>query len=301
MLTTLAYVLITPARNEAQFIELTLKSVVSQTVKPMKWVIVSDGSTDGTDDIVKKYASEHSWIELIRMPERSERHFAGKAHAFNAGYEKVADLPYEVIGNLDADTSFDEDYFSFLLQKIMGDPELGVVSGRLVDKESGKSYNMKTTVDYVSGPCQIFRRECFEAIGGYRPMKAGGVDMVAVLSARKAGWKAKAFPDRICLHHRPMSGAQLTGFTERLHCGRKDYLLGSHPLWELCRCVYQMKNKPYVIGGVLVLYAYFWRQLLGVERTMPDDLIAFRQRDQMKRLRAVLRGMFFQENDSSVG
>jgi len=289
MLSIPAYVLITPARNEAQFIELTLKSVVSQTVKPMKWVIVSDGSTDGTDDIVKKYASEHSWIELLRMPERSERHFAGKVHAFNAGYEKVAYLPYEVIGNLDADTSFDEDYFCFLLRRIVEDPGLGIVSGQLVDTNSGKSYSEKTNADYVSGPCQVFRRECFEAIGGYQPMKSGGVDLVAVLGARAKGWKVRAFMDRTCLHHRQMNGAQMTGYRERLHRGRMDYLLGSHPLWELFRGIYQMKNKPYLIGGALILYAYFSRQLQGSERTMPEDLIAFRRKDQMERLKLIFR------------
>src|SRR6266481_6672836 len=110
MLMLPSYVLVTPARNEAQFIELTINSVVAQTVRPRKWAIVSDGSTDGTDDIVNKYAAEHPWIELVRMPERRERHFAGKVNAFNAGYARVADLNYDVIGNLDADVSFDEGY-----------------------------------------------------------------------------------------------------------------------------------------------------------------------------------------------
>ena len=103
------YVVITPARNEAAFIELTLKSVVAQTVLPLKWVIVSDGSTDATDDIVRRYAADHPWIELLRMPERRERHFAGKVHAFNAGRERVRDLPYDVIVSLDGDTSFEAD------------------------------------------------------------------------------------------------------------------------------------------------------------------------------------------------
>src|SRR3989475_1809964 len=119
------YVLITPARNEAKFIELTIKSVVGQTVRPAKWVIVSDGSTDGTDDIVRKYAAEHDWIELVRMPERKERHFAGKVHAFNAGYAKVKNLKYELIGSLDGDISFDQDYFAFLLDRFSEVPRLG--------------------------------------------------------------------------------------------------------------------------------------------------------------------------------
>src|SRR5271157_3606003 len=118
MLKVPAYVLITAARDEAEFIERTIRSVVSQAVRPLKWVIVSDGSTDGTDDIVSKYAAEYPWIELVRMPERRDRHFAGKVHAFNAGYGRVTDLEYGVIGNLDGDVSFDdEEFFSSLLWK----------------------------------------------------------------------------------------------------------------------------------------------------------------------------------------
>ena len=107
----LSYVIITPARNEARFIELTLRSVIAQSVLPLKWVIVSDGSTDGTDEIVKRYATDYPYIELVQMPERRERNFAGKVHAFNAGYSKVKDLNYDVIVSLDADISFDIDYF----------------------------------------------------------------------------------------------------------------------------------------------------------------------------------------------
>ena len=142
------YVLITPARNEVQFIERTIRSVVKQTTRPAKWIIVSDGSTDGTDAMVSKYAAEHEWIELVRMPERRERHFAGKVHAFNAGYARVKDVNYQMIGSLDADISFDEDYFPFLLRKLAEDPALGLVGTpfkgsetydyRLVSIEPGK-------------------------------------------------------------------------------------------------------------------------------------------------------------------
>ena len=298
-MTRLSYVLITPARNEAQLIEFTLKAVVAQSARPLKWVIVSDGSTDGTDEIVKKYAVENPWIELVRMPERRERHFAGKVYAFNAGYARVTGLPYEAIGNLDGDTSFESDYFSYLLEKLAADPKLGVVGGRLLDGSSDQSYNFGNTgLDYVSGPCQVFRRECFEAIGGYQPMKSGGVDLVAVLSARMQGWTVRTFTEKVCLHHRPMNGAEMRGFSERLHRGKMDYLLGSHPAWEIFRSVYQMRYKPYLVGGVLIFAAYFWRLLTGVERTMPADLMAFRRRDQMERLRRVFRRLLSFGRDS---
>src|SRR5207247_2806079 len=121
-----SYVLVTAARNEAAFIELTIRSVVAQTARPLRWVIVSDGSTDGTDEIVKSYARDYPWIELVQMPARRERHFAGKAYAFNAGLAQIESLSYEAIGNLDADVSFDEEYFAFLMARLAEDQSLGV-------------------------------------------------------------------------------------------------------------------------------------------------------------------------------
>jgi len=281
-----SYVLITPARNEAEFIGLTLKSMVAQTVLPLKWVIVSDGSMDGTDDAVRPYTERFSWIELLRMPERSERHFAGKVHAFNAGYERVRHLPFDVVGCMDADISFDEDYFRFLLSKLAGNPALGLVGTPFQD---GSMYDYRfVSLEHVSGACQLFRRECFEAIGGYPSLRSGGIDMVAVFSARAKGWQTRTFCDKVCQHHRKMGGAQHSGFRERLHRGRMDYLLGSHPLWEVFRSLYQMKNRPYVVGGLLILVGYFWNLLCGTPRTMPENLIPLRRREQMQRLKRLI-------------
>src|SRR4051812_12369792 len=132
-LRTLKYVLITPAKNEAAFIEQTIRSVIRQTALPVKWVIVSDGSTDGTDEIVKPYAAQYEWIQLLRMPDRTERDFAGKVGAFNAGYARVRDLNYDVIGNLDGDITVEPDYFAFLLEKFQVIPDLGVAGTPFVE------------------------------------------------------------------------------------------------------------------------------------------------------------------------
>jgi len=287
----LSYVLITPARNEADFIELTLKSVLSQTVRPTKWVIVSDGSTDATDDIVRKYAVDHPWIELVQMPERRERHFAGKALAVNVGYKRMADVEYDVIGNLDADVSFDPDYFAFLMNRFAENPRLGV--GGTAFKEGDLTYNYEFVgVEHVSGMCQMFRRECFEAIEGYPAIKSGGIDLIAVLSARAKGWETRTFVEKSFVHHRTQGGALHTGLRGRLNMGRKDYLLGNHPLWEVFRSVYQMANKPYFIGGFLVLASYFWNSVRGVEKTIPPELMALRRNDQLKRLKLAMQRRF---------
>src|SRR3990172_5392114 len=114
-------ILITPARNEEAFIEKTIQSVVNQTVRPIRWVIVNDASTDGTARIIAHYAALYDWIEVVNMPERRDRSFAAKVHSFNAGYEKVKALHHHVVGNLDADISFDKDFLEFLLSRLNED------------------------------------------------------------------------------------------------------------------------------------------------------------------------------------
>jgi poly-beta-1,6-N-acetyl-D-glucosamine synthase len=282
------YVLITPARNEAQFIELTLKSVIAQTIPPLKWVIVSDGSTDDTDKIVNKYASDYPWIELLQMPERRERNFAGKAFAIRAGLVRLTELRYDVIGNLDADVSFSPDYFEFLMNKFADNSNLGV--GGTAFYEGGLTYNYEFVgTEHVSGMCQMFRRDCFEAINGYQAIRSGGIDLIAVLSARAKGWETRTFVEKRFVHHRIQGGALHTGLRERIYTGRKDYLLGNHLAWEIFRSLYQMTNKPYFIGGLVVLASYLWNLLHGVKRTIPEELMAIRRSDQVKRLKLIFQ------------
>ena len=283
------YVLITPARNEAEFIELTIKSVVGQTDRPVKWVIVSDGSIDGTDEIVSRYAAEHKWIDLIRMPERAERHFCGKVHAFNAGYARMKDLKYDVIGSLDGDISLDDaNYFSFLLSKLAEDPALGLVGTPYRD---GATYDERfVNTEYVAGACQLFRRECFEEIGGYVPVKEGGVDDIAVITARMKGWKTRTFTDKRCLHHRAHGSAEHSALMVKFRDGALEYALGGHPVWGLFRAVHQMTRRPFVIGGLMLLAGYASAMIRRVERPVSRELVEFHRREQMRRLRNYLMG-----------
>jgi biofilm PGA synthesis N-glycosyltransferase PgaC len=287
----LTYVLITPARNEEAFIEQTIQSVISQTILPLRWVIVSDGSTDRTDEIVKKYIAEHPWMELVRMPERAERHFAGKVHAFDAGFTRVKNLNYDIIGNLDADITFEADYFSFLLSKFAENPKLGV--GGTPFREGSQQYDYRfTSAEHVSGACQLFRRECYEEIGGYKPNKMGGIDLVAVLTARMKGWLTKTFTEKTCVHHRKMGKGMHTGWIAYLGYGRGDYQLGGHPIWEIFRAIYQMKNRPFIIGGALRLAGFYWAMLSRMEKIISIELVKFRRKEQMCRLKKFLGGLF---------
>lgn len=290
MATLPSYVLITPARNEAQFIELTIRSMIAQTALPIKWVIVNDGSTDGTAEIVQKYAKDHPWIDLVTMPPRTERHFAGKVHAFNAGYEKVKQLKYDAIGSLDADLSFEPEYFSFLLGKMGEDPALGLVGTPFKDHTSPIYDYRFVSIEHVSGACQLFRRECFEEIGGYVPIKLGCIDHIAVVSARMKGWKTRTFTEKVCLHHREMGTAQQGLLMARFKNGRQDYLVGNHPLWQLSRTLYQMTKRPVIGGGIMLMSGYLWSMVKRVERPVSRELIKFQRREQMQRLKKFFIG-----------
>src|SRR4051812_40353397 len=165
---TMQYVLITAARNEQASIGNTLASVVAQTTLPLRWVILDDSSTDRTADIVRDYAERYSWIELVQRPRRQNRSFAGKANAVNAGLEQLNGLSFEVVGNLDADVSFEPDYMEFLLRRFAEIPRLGVAGTPFT--EPGGYDSTRDSFEgesYVAGPCQLFRRECFNEIGGY--------------------------------------------------------------------------------------------------------------------------------------
>ena len=286
---SLRYVLITPARNEEEYLGRTIDSVTAQTVKPLRWVIVSDGSTDRTDEIAKRAAAVHPWIELVRMPERRSRDFAGKVGAFNEGRAHLAHLEYDVIGSLDADIEFAPGYFAYLLDRFAEDPTLGL-AGTPFD-EGGKVYDYRfSSLDHVSGACQLFRRACFEQIGGYQPLEGGGIDAVAALSARMTGWRTQTFTEMRSIHLRPMGSAnhrlRVVAF---FGLGERAYRLGYHPLWQVCRSMYQLTRRPYVTGGMALAAGYFSSMIRGAKRPVNQELIEFQRKDQMRRLRAFVR------------
>lgn len=291
MATILTYSVITPARNEAQFLEMTIRSMLAQSHRPQRWIIVSDGSSDGTDDIVRRYIPSNPWIELVQMPERRERHFAGKVMAFNAGLERLRDVSYDVIVSLDADITFESDYFSFLLEKLTGDPDLGLV-GTPFRELSGDSYDYRfVSIEHVSGACQVFRRSCFESIGGYIPVRGGSIDHIAVVTARMRGWKTRTYPEKSCVHHRTMGTALHGTIKARFRYGIKDYAIGNHPLWEVLRSIHQMRRPPFVIGGLALASGYISAAVARKSRPVSAEFVAFHRAEQMRRLKAFPAGM----------
>lgn len=282
------YVLITPAHNEEAFIGKTLESMVHQTVLPVKWVIVDDGSTDKTAEIVSHYLRRNPWIEMVQRPPRRNRSFAAKVESFNAGYEEVRGLRYEVLGNLDADISFGPDHFEFLLRKLVEDSSLGVVGTAYTEEDWDSTKDSFEGQASVHGACQLFQSRCFMDIGGYYPNPAGGIDWIAVTTARMKGWKTRNFPERHFHHHRTMGTAQRSRVGAMFDYGEKDYFLGGSPIWELFRVGYRITKKPVLFGGIALLLGYCWAALKHAKRPVSPELICFHRREQMRRLKFII-------------
>jgi len=285
----LEYTIVTPAHNEEAFIEETIKSVISQTILPKKWVIVSDGSTDMTDEIIQKYSNKYNWIEFVKLPEHRDRQFAAKVSAFNAGFEKLKGLSFDITGNLDADITFESDYFEFLLDKFQKNTSLGVAGTPYVENGVNSRHGL-SNLDHVSGACQLFRTDCFKEIGGYMPIRGGGIDWVAVTYARMKGWETRTFLEKVCHHHRKIgTGRKNSALIAKFNYGQKDYFLGGHPLWEISRVIFQMKNKPYILSALVLGAGYFYQAIFHHKRIIPKELVKFHQKEQLARLKNILK------------
>ncbi len=281
------YVLITPAHNEERFIRKTLDSMVAQTWLPERWLIVDDGSTDQTPEIVQTYARRHPWIGLGIQPQRLDRSFAGKVHAFNAGLARVQSLEFDVIGNLDADLSFEPDYLAFLMQKFSEDPKLGVAGTPFIEDGYDSARDSFEGENHVAGGCQLFRRQCFEQIGGFTPNRAGGIDWIAVTTARMKGWRTRSFPEKRFHHYRTLGTAGRSSVAASFSYGEKDYYLGGSPLWQLFRVAYRTMKHP--VEGAALLFGYCWAALRRTKRPVSPELMRFHRGEQMNKLRAIFR------------
>jgi glycosyltransferase involved in cell wall biosynthesis len=285
------YVLISAAHNEESFIQNTLDSVCAQTLQPERWVVVDDGSTDRTAEIVRAYSNRFAWIELVRRPSHLDRNFAAKVHAFTEGLSRVRGLDYVVLGNLDADVSFKPDYLDFLIRQFVADPALGVAGTPFLEEDYDSARQSFEGVNHVAGGVQLFRRKCFEDIGGYRPNPAGGIDWIAVTTARMKGWKTQSFPEKRFIHHRPLGTATRSTLAAFYAHGEKDYYLGGSPVWQLFRTAYRMKRSPIIAGGLALALGYASSALRRTPRAVSPELMRFHRAEQMRKLKIVLQAV----------
>lgn len=283
-----SYILITPARNEAAYIEKTIQSVVAQTKLPLKWVIVSDGSTDQTDAIVERYARDHEFILLKHRAGDKERNFGSKVRAINLGYECLKDQAYGFVGNLDADITLEPTYYEGILSKFEENERLGIGGGVRFDLCNGRFRRVRGAKNSVGGSIQFFRRECYEGIGGYRPHKLGGIDAVAEIMARMQGWEVMSFPEFRVYHYRCTGTARGSYLRGNFKKGMQHYVIGYHPVFQVASCIFHLRNYPVLIGSLAALAGYFWAMWKRVEKEVPDDVIGYLRSEQLNRLRKLI-------------
>ena len=284
-----AYVLVSPARNEAAYLPGVIESVLAQTILPLAWVVVSDDSTDATDAIVSEAAGKNRFICLLQVDGSRQRGFGSKARAFQAGYETLRHLDFAFVGNLDADVTFEAGYYERMLREMGRNPRLGVAGGVCWDKTPDGFRMITINLNHAVGAVQFFRRECYEAIGGYHPVSVGGVDSLAELTARMKGWETRSFSDLPFYHHKPVDSA--SGRTAVRICyraGLTEYHTGTRPLFALAKAVRRWHEAPLVLSVFIRLFGYGKLWVSGAKRDASDELVAFLKREQMARLKQAL-------------
>jgi glycosyltransferase involved in cell wall biosynthesis len=287
-----SYALVTAAYNEEKYITRVLESVTGQTVKPAKWIIVNDGSSDRTEEIVRQYAEQYSFIKLCNVAEDHPRNLTAQVNAINRGFSQLMDGNFAFVGNLDADVSFEPKYFEKLLEKFSRDSQLGLAGGFICEEEGGQFQPRRgNNLSSVAHAVQLFRRECLEALGGYKPFSWAGADWHAEVTLRMKGWHVQSFRELRVDHHRPTGG----GFGLLRYCyrgGVMDYYIGTHPLFEVFRLARRVRSKPYLVCAAVRSIAFVWASISGVEREVTPEFIRFLREEQMQRLWGFWNGWF---------
>jgi len=282
------YILITAAKNEELFIEKTIQSVLNQTIKPERWIIVSDGSTDQTDLIVKQYSDNYKFIDLISFPPKKERNFSSKVIALNEALRKIGAMKYDFIGNLDADITLEKSYYEKVFRTFRANQWLGVAGGIILDCVGDKVYPQNISLNTVAGAIQVFRKQCFENIGNYVPFKYGGEDAYMETMARMNGWEVLTLTELKVLHHRPTGTGMGSLSKANLRSGKMFFTLGYSPFFLFVRCLYRIFDKPLLIGSILNIIGYFSAFVKNEKCPAGDAFIQYVRIEQKARLKSFL-------------
>lgn len=283
------YVLVTPAHNEEENIEKTIKSVIAQTVQPKKWVIIDDNSSDKTGQIIKQYIAQHDFISYLYLQRyETKSYYSRRTEVFLFGYESIKDIRYEFLGSLDGDVSFKPTYYEHILQEFDRNPQLGIASGVYFDEVNGQLRKIRRANISTSGAIQLFRSECYQEIGGYVPLKYGGDDSLADIMARMHGWETRSFPQYRVLHHRPVGTKSDSGILHaKFHQGLLEQTLGTHPAFMLAKSIPRIFwERPFVGASIARMMGYFYAHLRRDEKCVPDEVVKFIRTEQMRRLTA---------------
>src|ERR1700692_583511 len=279
---TIKYVIITPARDEEAHLQKTIESMVAQTIRPVEWLIVNDGSTDRTGDIIDEYSARYPWIRAVHRTNRGFRKAGGGVvDAFHDGYRQVHCTAWEYIVKLDGDLSFEPDYFEKCFNHFANEPRLGVGGGVMCYIENGKKSFEPNPAFHVRGATKMYKRQCWDAIGGFWP--APGWDTMDEVKASMLGWTTRSFPELHLLHHRYTGAADGTWANLEKH-GRANSERGYHPAFMLLKCLRRLRFKPYLIGSVALLYGFLTGYTQRIPQVDEPETIKYLRKQQLARL-----------------
>jgi len=278
------YVIISPVRNEAKYLPLTVGSLARQTIRPRRWVIVDDGSTDDTGEIADEAAKQHDWIHAVHRADRGFRRAGGGViEAFYSGYQVVENDAWDYVVKLDGDVSFEQDYFERCFAHFSADPRLGIGGGLICNLRNGV-VEEESKVDprfHVRGATKIYRAECWRAIGGL--IRAPGWDTLDEVKANMLGWATRTLEDIPAIHHRP-TGAAYGRWNDLTKNGLANYVAGYHPLFMFVKCIRRLVERPYLIGSAALWFGFLKGYVKRIPRVDDKALIRYFRQQQINRL-----------------
>lgn len=276
------YVIISPVRDEAKHLPMTIESILGQTIRPAEWVIVNDGSTDNTASVIEKASAERGWMRIVHRANRGYRKSGGGVvEAFDEGYRTLRCHNWSFLVKLDGDLSFAPDYFERCFEHFNRDPRLGIAGGSIYNIVDGKPALETCPEFHVRGATKIYRRACWDTIGGL--VAAPGWDTIDEVTAQMHGWDTRTFPDLALKHHR-ITGAADGVWGGLVKNGRANYICGYHPLFMTAKCVARLVRPPYVLGSVALAYGFISGYTRGIPQVNDPQLIRFVRVQQMLRL-----------------
>jgi len=285
------YVLVSACRNEGDYVDGLIDCIVSQRLRPACWIIVDDGSTDGTYERAASRVQDVPFLKVVKAPGFHSRSFTSQVYAAQYGAELLKGEPFDFIGFLDADIRLGAGYYEKVIQALEKDPQLGIAGGIVIDTYPDRRAGSRRGSEdhHVAGGVQLFRRQCFEQIGGYTPIDGGGQDTIAEVMAMMKGWRIRTFPEIAVEHLRPGGFSGDTVLAHGMKWGRKFRLLGYHPLYYFGQCVRRLGWRPYVIGSLCQLLGFMVAAMHHERRPVSPEFVCFLRKIQMQRLRSVLR------------
>jgi glycosyltransferase involved in cell wall biosynthesis len=285
------YIIISPVRNEEAFVESTIKAIINQKVKPMEWIIVNDGSTDSTREIIEKYTAQHPWIKLYNLEDRGYYYpGTGVVNVVKQGFDKISQSGWEYIVKLDCDITVDPDYFVKIFDEFSSNKKLGIASGAIYLVDNEEVTKEKSQFDHPWGASKVYRKQCFTEIDGWKAIP--GWDLADLLSAQMKGWETRCFDEYKILHHRE-SGQRRSGLTSgKFLLGRFTYRFGYNFIYTVFKGLYRITERPVILGGISIIAGYIFAFLKREDRLFDKEMRKFLRKKQRIYFRDGLKRLF---------